>query len=567
MGRLTSYTQAQLTSSVVGVPGVDRSSEIIAGALQGAANQFAGVQLNAAQKQRAAEDSLAVNAINESRDIASLDMQQFMQTNPDPSTWVEGWDNIISGQQAIFSQQQVTQSVARNEKVNQKAFEVKGRKVVQLAASEQTVQNNIDVSGKNLIKTMSNPFSSEDDRVRQQKLYNDALGLKFTKEVADVHMEEILLAAEEQAKETANSVARNLISSSGFDLDSFEGATTEEIRSVLPGSDSLSNANIESLRDYAATVGNEKDDKSKLLSDQKTVEGYGFIRDAAPGKPFDLDAFSDTVELDPDMTDEDKITTLDKVKSYYSTYNSAVSNKVDTPDDTRIVMNKLRQKIRRADIVTDGGFYNADMAFEDYKKMKSAKGFKVNTTDNRNFLENIFKDEDSARNVQMKKMQTVLDGREKRIRDAIETQPSLLGIEEIDEILRDFANIAVNDFTDKFIDDTPDTFDKDNVDAFATELIQKFTLSPTQRSLVEAAATLKQEGDFKQKQLDVKAAIESLIAEGNVEEAVQLGNEAEILGLIKQIDGNIVLSADSSKATDKNAAGAFGRIVKSMFGL
>ena len=81
MAKLTAYTQAQLASSVVGVPGVDKSSEIIAGALQGAANQFAGVQLNAAQKQRAAEDSLAVNAINESRDIAGLDMQQFMQNN------------------------------------------------------------------------------------------------------------------------------------------------------------------------------------------------------------------------------------------------------------------------------------------------------------------------------------------------------------------------------------------------------------------------------------------------------------------------------------------------------
>ena len=59
MTRLQSYTQKQLASSVVGVPGVDRSNEILAAGLQKVTSDFANSQIQNLQRRTAAEDSLA----------------------------------------------------------------------------------------------------------------------------------------------------------------------------------------------------------------------------------------------------------------------------------------------------------------------------------------------------------------------------------------------------------------------------------------------------------------------------------------------------------------------------
>ena len=70
MSRLTTYTQRQLASSLVGTAPVDRSGQIIAKTIGGVANQVAGGVLNFAKEQKQAQDSLAINAIGESRDLA-----------------------------------------------------------------------------------------------------------------------------------------------------------------------------------------------------------------------------------------------------------------------------------------------------------------------------------------------------------------------------------------------------------------------------------------------------------------------------------------------------------------
>ena len=557
MASLQSYTQKQLASSVVGVPGVDRSGEIAAAGLQKVAGAFADFQIQNLQRRTAAEDSLAINAIGESRDTANLEMQQFMQANPDPATWENGWNTVIQKQQKGFIGKTLTRGAAANERVNQKAFELEGRMKVQIAATEQTVTNSIDATGENLVKILGDPFSTDIQKEKQTKAYKDALLQRHTIEIADIMVDEVQLAGKEQEIENANKIARNFAAidpSSAIDIAKKELEARGQGKTLFSQFASMSNSDIEALKDYAGTVGNERDGKSKKLADAKKIDEYGKIRNAAPGQPFDLDASSDSIELDPDINDEDKIELIEKIKSYYSTYNTAISEKVVTTDEARIAMNKMRQKIKRGDTIETGGFYIADNAFADYKIIKSdVKTFgKINTVDNKAFLNNIFNDEESARDIRVAKIATVLDRKENQIRDFIENQPNLISTGQeriVNEIVRDFANKAVIEFTDKFIDDTPETFDRDVVDAEATRLIQRFTLSQSQQLRAIFAREFAQAANANVQQELLKKEATRLQQEGKIEEAEAVVEEAKLLGI--PVDGKKVSTTEKPKKSNK----------------
>ena len=558
MARLQAYTQQQLASSVVGVPGVDRSNEILAGALQQVAGDFANFQIQNLQRRTAAEDSLAINAIGESRDSANLEMQQFMQTNPDPATWENGWNIIIQSQQKEFIGKTLTRDAAANERFNQKAFELEGRMKIQIAATEQSVTNSIDVTGESLIKIMGNPFSTDIQKENQKESYKNALLQRFTKEVANVKMEEVLLQGDEQAIENANKIARNFAAidpTSAIDVAQKELAARGRGETLFPEFSLMSNSDIEALKDYAGTVGNEKDGKSLVLREEKTKEGYGLIRNTPPGQVFDQDGFLDRAELDPDMSTPDFNKLAEKIKTYNNTYNSAINDKVVTTDEARIAMNKLRQKIKRGDLVETGGLYVADNAFTDYKKLKTTQ--KINTVDNKAFLNNIFKDEESARDVRVAKIATVIDKKENQIRDAIENQPNLISTGQeraVNEIARDFANKAIIEFTDKFINDTPETFDRDAVNAEATRLIQKFTLSQSQQQRAIFAREFAQAANANVQQELLRKEATRLQQEGKISEAEAIVEEAKLLGI--PIDGKKASTTEKPKKSS-NARNIF----------
>ncbi len=206
MAGLNRYTQTQLASSLVGVPSADRSGQIIAGSIQKAASDFGNTIVQNAFKKQAAEDSLSINAANESRDLAKLEMEQFMLTNPNPSTWEAGRQSVLRKQQFTFSQQKFSFQTNKNESVKQKAFESESELLVSIAATEQTIQNDITVSGKNIIGIFSNPLATEKQKQDQQKLFQDALERKHPKNVADVMMQDTLAEAEEEKTENINDI-------------------------------------------------------------------------------------------------------------------------------------------------------------------------------------------------------------------------------------------------------------------------------------------------------------------------------------------------------------------------
>lgn len=251
MARLQTYTQQQLASSVVGVPGVDRSGEILAGALQKVAGDFANFQIQNLQRRTAAEDSLAINAIGKSRDVAKDDMQLFMVKNRDPATWENGWNTIIQRQQKEFIGKTLTRDAAANERVNQKAFELGGRQIVQIAATEQTIKNDIEATGETMYGVLSDPLSTDLQRRQATDNHRSALLGGNEENVADVHLEELTREAEKDRNTNANTIAREFAANNST-LVSL--ATPDELRN-LPQFSSLTSVSIEAIQDYAKSVG------------------------------------------------------------------------------------------------------------------------------------------------------------------------------------------------------------------------------------------------------------------------------------------------------------------------
>lgn len=181
--------QAQLVD-----PGKFRFSNISAQTLAQAGN----VLFELGKRELAAKNSLAINAATESRNLAKLEMQAFIQNNPDPDTWDEGLRKIIEKQGGIYTQQRFNSVTQKEQEIEQEAFKDALGMKVGIAAVNQNIENNITISGKNLIDAISSDDGTPEaaaDILEQQKDYQEALERKYDKEVAAIHMDETLKEA------------------------------------------------------------------------------------------------------------------------------------------------------------------------------------------------------------------------------------------------------------------------------------------------------------------------------------------------------------------------------------
>ena len=145
-----------------------------------------------------AQDSLAINAAGESRDLAKLQMKQFMLNNPDPATWDEGLSKILSEQGKIYVSQKLSAKAKADEDIEQQAFADELLAETQIASVLRTVENDIFVSGKNLVDKIANDDGTPEaaaNIAKQIDLYQAALERDDTKEIADIKMEETLREA------------------------------------------------------------------------------------------------------------------------------------------------------------------------------------------------------------------------------------------------------------------------------------------------------------------------------------------------------------------------------------
>lgn len=182
---------------------------------------LASVYAELFKRQRDAQDSLSINAAEESRDLAQLQMQQFMLDNPDPEMWSKGLARILEKQRKIFSKQNFSKKAYDNEIIEQKAFEDELGVRTQLVTTNQLIENDIVVSGKNLIDGISNDDGSTMSAVgidKRLKLYQEALARKYPEDVAQTFMEKTLKEAQKQREETLVNNVHTVIESGDYEL-------------------------------------------------------------------------------------------------------------------------------------------------------------------------------------------------------------------------------------------------------------------------------------------------------------------------------------------------------------
>ncbi len=161
-------------------------------------------------RRRAADDSLAVNASIKSRQLALAEQKQFMVDNPDPSTWEEGFSQIAQRQSEEYSALEMSSDVRANQDIEQKAFGEKAGIDVYIAATQQQIANDIQVSGQSFIEAMGRDDGSDEAGVeidQMQAMYQEALDRKFPKDVSAGYMKETLQQGAEMAMFNAMNIA------------------------------------------------------------------------------------------------------------------------------------------------------------------------------------------------------------------------------------------------------------------------------------------------------------------------------------------------------------------------
>ena len=233
------------------------------------------------ERKQAAEDSLSVNTIRESRDLAELQMKQFMIDNPNPSTWAEGAFNIIAAQRKVFSEQKMSPDVRDNELVEQEAFGNELGARVEILSTTAIIDQDITVSGKNLITTTANDDGTKDAAMRQieaQNTYQQALERKYPKDVADIHMEETLREAIRsfyiiQSKLRPDEIIEEMekkkkaLGKSGIGEDGLSAKDYDDI--IGQAESALARANRNLNRRYAE---GERENHSKFIAGELTIE-------------------------------------------------------------------------------------------------------------------------------------------------------------------------------------------------------------------------------------------------------------------------------------------------------
>jgi hypothetical protein len=233
----------------------------------------------------------------------------------------------------------------------------------------------------------------------------------------------------------------------------------------------------------------------------------------------ELDGISDRIKELP-LTETRKAEEVKKANDYVKAVNGYKENAV-TSDITRIKVNELLSDIEEGIITRDAGITA-------YTKI--AKNNIINTSDGKSFINSIFSSAKAAKDTVRQRQASVLSGRRKQLRDAIESQPNVFDPQIATEILRDFANKAVIQLDDKFRDGD---FKKADLDAEVNRLMAKFTLSETQQTRAALARELDLADTLTQQQESMTKIIKKLNDEGETDKAKDALDEAISLGIFK----------------------------------
>ncbi len=303
--------------------------------------------------------------------------------------------------------------------------------------------------------------------------------------------------------------------------------------SVDEGIGLLTNTDLETIKDYANSVGEKvKSDSLNAANAAVTASYQQIIKGSV-----DIQQHAALILSDPTISDEDKISAVNKIKSFFSTWNSATKKDgedIVTSDSTRIKTLRVIQAVKTGKMTVDEGL-------DVYTIISKVEG--INGTDGKGFINDIFSAGETAQKAEAVRQNEILGAREKQLRDAIEKQQNILDPSMATEILQDFANIAVIELNNIFREDE---FTDDDVKIQTDRLIQKYTLSELQQANAVNARSLRLAETLKEQQESLTKIMATLKTQGKTVEAQAIMDEAIELGIFTK-DGETIKKGTGKK--------------------
>ncbi len=221
-----------------------------------------------------------------------------------------------------------------------------------------------------------------------------------------------------------------------------EGAVTPEL-ALLTGED------LVSIQKFAVSAGSKRKTDSEIAAAAATISAYGKIRDSEPGQPVDVDAILDTIEVDPTITDNDKITAAEKIKTFWTTWNSATAlqeEKIITSNAVRMKANNIITEVRNEsvelstelikkleDIGVDVKTMSVlDKAFAKYNSLEGAE--KIAVVDNKGFMNDIFAADKAVKDLEGKAIKVAQTNANREGRALMSQR--FIGLKDEDDLLR-----------------------------------------------------------------------------------------------------------------------------------
>ena len=280
------------------------------------------------------------------------------------------------------------------------------------------------------------------------------------------------------------------------------------------------------IRIVAKSISDKVVSDSKVAADAAITAAYKNIVNGG----VDITKMSEFILADPTMTDDDKTRAIDKIKTFLTTWNSAIREEgidIVTLDSTRVKALRIIKAVKTGKLTDDEGL-------DVYSTL--SKVDKINGTDGKQFINDIFAAGESARVIEKRFQNDILAGREKQLRDAIEKQQNILDPDLATEILKDFANIAVIELNDIFREGD---FKKEDVDREVDRLLQRFTLSEAQQQMAVNARSLRLAKSLKEQQESITKVVTSLREQGKEDDAKRVMDDAIRLGIFIDERGTI----------------------------
>lgn len=487
-----------------------------------------------ARRKRDAQDRIGITNVNAAMDDAIREYQRQIIGKP-LTEHAAIRQKAINNARAVATQQDLTPEAR---KIADSNFNIKAAKFTDNAELANVIATNKDA----LIRTskayetalIEGDINDIDDAERlldaQLKNMAPAEAAKFKAELEEravKQMEDNALAA--QIDKAALNPAQA--------IESMTAEVELRAKGKKPSKELalLSNADLEAVRDYAKSVGDKAVSDSTIAKEAAVKTVY----DRIIAGDTDIAGFAQLILSDPSMTDEDKTEAVDQIKTFFTTWNSAIKD--DKGEDIE-TSNSTRIKALRVISAVKTGRLSQDAGLELYTNI--AKVEPINGIDGKQFINDIFAAAETAQNVERVRQNDILNKREKQLRDAIEKQQNILDPSIATEILKDFANIAVIELNNIFREKE---FTDDEVKQQVDRLLSTFTLSEIQQANAAAARSLRLARTLKQQQDSITKIVTGLKAEGKGDEAKRIMDEAIALGIFTGKGGAIKKSEGDKK--------------------